>query len=348
MLGSAAIPARTTITNFHDGVAWVAQIAMFITLGLLVFPSQLDSVALEGTVLALVLVFLARPLAALVSTAPFGFSPREQVVLGWAGLRGAVPVVLATFPVIDDVPGSLEFFNIVFFAVLLSTLLQGTTFEALAQRLGVTTTEPALPRPLAEAGTVRRLGAEVLEVPIAEGAAAEGVRVRELGLPRDAVVNVIVREGQAIPPRGSTRLKAGDRLHILVRQEASNVMPGLVERWRTGPVGPPPRPPRAPLAHPPVFRVTPWPHDGGDRGHPHAIAGRAVVDRLRIRRDHPGVLAVLSDGRYAVTSPALAVGARDDVIEWARRRLAVGDDDERAWLQTVIGALAADLHDRPG
>jgi potassium/hydrogen antiporter len=348
MLGSAAIPARQTITNFHDGVAWVAQIAMFVTLGLLVFPSQLDSVALEGAVLGLVLVLVARPLAAAVATAPFGFSPREQIVLGWAGLRGAVPVVLATFPVIDDVPGSLEFFNIVFFAVLLSTLLQGTTFEALAERLGVTTTEPALPRPLAEAGSVRRLGAEVLEVPIIDGDAAAGARVRELGLPRDAVVNVIVREGQAIPPRGSTRLQSGDRLHILVRQEAANVMPGLVERWRSGPVGPPPRPARAPMAHPPVFRVKPWPQDGGDPGQPNSIAGRPIVDRLRIRRDHPGVLAVLSDGRYAVTSPALAVGARDDMIEWARRRLVLADDDERAWLQTVIGALAADLHDQRG
>jgi potassium/hydrogen antiporter len=348
ILGSASIPARQTITNFHDGVAWVAQIAMFVTLGLLVFPSQLDTVALEGAVLAFLLVLVARPLAAAVSTAPFGFSPREQLVLGWAGLRGAVPVVLATFPVIDDVPGSLEFFNIVFFAVLLSTLLQGTTFEALAERLGVTTTEPALPRPLAEAGSVRRLGAEVLEVPVADGDAAVGARVRELGLPRDAVVNVIVREGQAIPPRGSTRLQSGDRLHILVRQEAANVMPGLVERWRSGPVGPPPRPARAPMAHPPVFRVTPWPQDGGDPGQPQSIAGRPIVDRLRIRRDHPGVLAVLSDGRYAVTSPALAVGARDDVIEWARRRLVLADDDERAWLQTVIGALAADLHDQRG
>ena len=88
-------------------------------------------------------------------------------MLGWAGLRGAVPVVLATFPVIAEVPGSRELFNIVFFAVLVSTLLQGTTFELLAARLGVTTTEPALPRPLAEGGTIRRLGAEILEYPVA-------------------------------------------------------------------------------------------------------------------------------------------------------------------------------------
>ena len=90
-------------------------------------------------------------------------------MLGWAGLRGAVPVVLATFPVIEGVPESLEFFNIVFFAVVISTLLQGTTFEPLAKRLGVTTNEPALPRPLAESGTIRRLGAEIVEYPVRPG-----------------------------------------------------------------------------------------------------------------------------------------------------------------------------------
>src|SRR3954470_23441321 len=193
MLGSANVPAKQTTTNFHQGLGWVAQIAMFLTLGLLVFPSQLGDVALEGTVLALVVVVVARPIAAVLATAPFGFSWRERGVLGWAGLRGAVPVVLATFPVIDGVPHSREFFNIVFFAVLLSTLLQGSTFEPLAKRLGLTTNEPALPRPLAEAGTIRRLGAEVLEYPIAADDAIAGGRVRDLGLPRDAVVNVIVR-----------------------------------------------------------------------------------------------------------------------------------------------------------
>ena len=345
-MGSANIPARQTIINFHDGMAWVAQIAMFVTLGLLVFPGQLDDVAVKGTVLALVLVLVARPLAAMASTAPFGFSPREQVVLGWAGLRGAVPVVLATFPVIEGVPDSLEFFNVVFFAVLLSTLVQGMTFEPFAKRLDVTTDAPAVPRPLAEVGAARRLGAEVVEVPIEAGDASVGARVRELGLPRDAVVNVIVRAGQAIPPRGSTRLQAGDRLHVLIRQEAALTMPGLVERWRTGPIGPPPRPPRSARAHAPIFRVGPWPQEAGDPGHPGEVAGEEVVDVLRVRRDRPGALAVLTDGRYAVTSPALAVGGRDDVIDWVRRRLRGSTDDDRAWLQTVIAALAADLHER--
>ena len=138
-LGSRPIPAERAVTIFHQGLAGLAQVTMFLVLGLLVFPSQLWGVALEGTVLALVLVFVARPIATMVATAAAQFELRERVVLAWAGLRGAVPVVLATFPVIAAVSEGSEFFNIVFFAVLLSTLLQGSTFEPLARRLRLTT-----------------------------------------------------------------------------------------------------------------------------------------------------------------------------------------------------------------
>jgi potassium/hydrogen antiporter len=346
-LGSANIPAKQTIANFHQGLGWLAQIAMFLTLGLLVFPSQLGDVAVEGTALALVLVLVARPLAVVGATLFHRFSAAERLILGWAGLRGAVPVVLATFPVIADVSGSLDFFNIVFFAVVVSTVLQGMTFEPVARRLGVTADEPALPPPLIEAGIVRRLGAEVLEYSIEPGDAIVGARVRDLGLPREAVVNVIVRGDEAIPPRGSTRLQAGDRLHVLIRQEAAREVPRLLERWAGGPIGPPPRPPKRVRAHPATLSVRPWPADGGDRSRPRRIAGEDVVDLLRIRRDHPGALLLLADGRYAITSPFLAVGGREDLMAWARRRVRRDDEAERAWLQTVIGALAADMYDRP-
>jgi potassium/hydrogen antiporter len=292
-------------------------------------------------------VFVARPVAASLATAPWGFSLREQLVAGWAGLRGAVPVVLATFPVIAGVPNSQEFFNIVFFAVVLSTLLQGATFEPLARRLGVTTSEPALPRPLAEAGTIRGLGAEVLEVRVTPEDAIAGLRVRDLGLPREAVVNVIVRGQEAIPPRGSTRVRPGDRLHVLIRQEAANLVPELVSRWRSGPAGPRPRPPKPLRAHRAIFRAGPWEDDSQDRSHPARIGDDEVIDLLRIRRDEPGALVVLSDGRYAITSPLLAVGSRGDLSGWARRRLRDAAPDDRAWLQTVVGALAADFYTRP-
>ena len=342
-LGSAAIPAQQTITAFHQGLAWVAQVGMFLTLGLLVFPHQLPDIWVEGTVLAIVAAAVARPLAVFPATVFASFGKRERIVLGWAGLRGAVPVVLATFPVLAEVPGSRELFNIVFFAVLVSTVLQGTTFEPLAARLGVTTSEPALPRPLAEGGTIRRLGAEILEYPIADDDAIVGHRVRDLGLPRDAVVNVIVRDDQAIPPRGTTRLRAGDRIHVLIRQESARELYDLRDRWHSGPIGRPPRPRAAPLGREAVFSTGAWREQDGDAARPERVGGREVIEQLRIRRDAPGGLWVLEDGRYAVTGPLYAMGTRLAVSDWARRRMRRAEADEKAWLQTVIGALAADL-----
>jgi potassium/hydrogen antiporter len=337
-LGSIHIPARRTVAAFHDGLAWVAQIAMFLTLGLLVFPSQLGGVAFEGTILALLLMFVARPLAVMVATAFERFSAAERFVLGWAGLRGAVPVVLATFPVIEGVPHSHEFFNIVFFAVLLSTLVQGSTFEPLAKRLGVTTTRPALPRPLAETGTVRALGAEVVEFPVAPEDAVAGCFVRELGLPRDALLNVIVRGEEAIPPRGSTRIESGDRLHLLIRREVAGAMTGLMERWREGPMHEPVPQRRSIRAHRAVLMVRPW--SDGDAAHPPEINGVEVVQHLRTRRDVPGALVLLADGRYAITGPLLAVGPPRLLERHIRRQLHVADSEqERAWWQEVAGAV---------
>jgi potassium/hydrogen antiporter len=340
ILGDHRIPAKRTVIAFHEGVASVAQIALFVVLGLLVFPSQLRGVAVEATALALLLAFVARPVATFIATAPFRFSGREKVVLGWAGLRGGVPVVLATFPVIDNVPDSLEFFNIVFFAVLVSTLLQGMTFERLAAALGVTTSEPAMPRPLAESGTIRRLGAEVVEFHVHDHDAIAGLRIRELGLPRDALVNVIVRGDQALPPRGSSRVQAGDRLHVLVRQEVADEVEELIVRWRTGPIAPRERP-RRHGSRAPVFNVRPWTEADGDAASPDDCDGVPVVEQLRTRRDVPGALVVLADGRYAVTGPVLASGGARSLEAHARRRLLrASDDGELAWWQEVLGAVA--------
>jgi potassium/hydrogen antiporter len=346
-LGTAGVPAQQTVTAFHQGLAWVAQVSMFVALGLLVFPSRLDDVAVRGTVLALVLVLLARPVAVAVSTLPARFTWPERAVLAGAGLRGAVPVVLATFPVLEGLGRSYQLFDVVFFAVLLSTLIQGTTFEPGARLFGATTTEPAVPRPLAEAGTIRRLGAEVLEYPIADDDAVVGARVRDLGLPREAVVNVIVRGDEAIPPRGSTILRAGDRLHVLLRSELSRDVHRIVERWRSGPIGPSPRRRARPQGRSPLFSVRPLEQAqlAGDAAHPKEVGGAPVSAQLRIRRDVPGALVALDDGRYAVVGPLVAVGGRQSLATWAMRRLRrlPGDDPERAWLQNVVGALAADV-----
>ncbi|MBK5117708.1 MAG: potassium/proton antiporter, partial [Thermoleophilia bacterium] len=240
VLGTGILPARGTITAFHQGVSWVAQISLFFLLGLLVVPSELGNVALEGIALALVVMFVARPAATLIATqvAPFRF--RERLMLSWAGMRGAIPIWLATFPVIAGINDSAFVFDVVFFVVVLSTLVQGITFESLADRLGLTTNEPALPRPLVETGIIQELGGDVFAYRLEASDAAVGRMVKELGLPRDALVNVIVRERAALPPRGSTVLFAGDELHVLIRREARRQMGELTERWRQGPLGDPP------------------------------------------------------------------------------------------------------------
>lgn len=340
-MGSSPLPGRQTVGAFHDGLAWVAQLAMFFALGLLVFPADLGDIALEGTLVALVLVFVARPVAVLVATTFAPLRARDRLVLGWAGLRGAVPVVLALFPIIEGVDGSVTFFNIAFFAVLFSTLLQGTTFEPLARWLGATTEEPALRQQLVEVGTIRQLGADVVEVPISEGDAAIGVRVRDLGLPREALVNVLVRADEALPPRGSTRLEAGDRLYIVARQSAVAAIEEARERWRVGPVGPKPRPPRVPTAGAPIFTTRPWTDADGNPDVPTTVLGLEVVQRLGTRWDVPGALVVLEDGRYAVTGPHVSVGSREQIQWQARRRLrSETSDAETAWWQEVIGASA--------
>jgi cell volume regulation protein A len=343
VLGSARIPAKQTVVVFHQGLAWVAQIVMFLALGLLVFPSELDDVWLKGTALALLLVFIARPLSAALATAFDRFTAAERLVLGWAGLRGAVPVVLATFAVIAGVPEgqSREFFNIVFFAVVISTLLQGTTVEWLARRVGVTTSEPALPRPLIETGTVRRLGAEIVEYPVGPDDAIVGQLVRELGLPRDALLSVIVRGEEALLPRGSTRIEADDRLHVMVREEVARDIPELLERWRLGPVGVPTVRHALLRAGTAVFTTRRWTDDDGDPGFPKQVQGVAVSEQIRTRRDQRGALVILEDGRFAVTGPLLAIGGPLQLQRYARRRLTAEEDAAaRAWWQEVIGALA--------
>src|SRR6201999_1428375 len=151
-LGSARIPAKRSVISFHEGLGWVSQIGLFILLRLLVFPGGLGGGPAKGLALSAVLIFVARPLATFLATALTSFNVREKVMLGWAGLRGATRIWLATFPVVPGVRSAEEEFAIVFFVVVTSTLVQGASFEPLAKRLRLTTDEPALPRRLLESG----------------------------------------------------------------------------------------------------------------------------------------------------------------------------------------------------
>jgi len=343
-LGTGIVPAQRTVTAFHQGLSWVAQISLFFLLGLLVFPSQLADVALQGTALALALIFVARPIATLVATLVERYRFRERVMLSWAGLRGAVPIWLATLPVIAGVEGSGLLFNDIFFVVVISTLLQGFTFEPLAQRLGLTTGEAPLPEPVVETGMIQELGGDVLAIRIGPGDAADGRMVKELGLPRQALVSVIVRDGQAVLPRGSTVIAGGDELHVLVRRERHGEIVQLLDIWRDGPIPEPPRVPLGLRGSPAIFSVRPTRPEDGDTGAPELVDGIEVALTLRVRHDVPAAVVVLADGRFAVTGPDLiAVGGRQTLARWCARRARTDSvsPQERAWLQEAIGTIDA-------
>jgi potassium/hydrogen antiporter len=340
-LGSARIPARRTVVAFHQGLGWVAQISLFILLGLLVFPSRLDDVAPEALALSAVLILVARPVAAVVATLFARLNMKERLMLGWAGLRGATPIWLATFPVVAGIKESNELFAIVFFVVVSSTLVQGASFEPLAKRLGLTTDEPALPRRLLESGRIRRMGGDVVAYRLPPGAAAAGHPVRDLELPREALVNVIVRDGNALPPRGSTELQEGDELHVLVRSELRDEVEALTKKWARGPIGQeaPPLLPRR--SAPQVFTVRPA---RGDNELGKEIDGIPIVTVLRDRGELGAYLVALADGRFAVTGAGLiAIGGRRSLADWCTRRAEHPDIDSaaRSWWQEVTGALIA-------
>ncbi|MGH3050480.1 MAG: cation:proton antiporter, partial [Gaiellaceae bacterium] len=201
-------------------------------LGLLVFPRQLGGVVLPGLAVGAVLVFVARPVAVWLSTLFQGFTARERTLLGWAGLRGAVPIVLATYAQADGLPDAGTIFNAVFFVVLVSSVVQGPTLEPLARRLGLTGRARGSYQPPLEVAAVGSLGSGLLEFGVPADSAVAGRHVRELGLPRDSLLAVIVRDGEAVPPRGSTEVEAGDVLYVLSRKESRRDIERLFDRWR--------------------------------------------------------------------------------------------------------------------
>jgi cell volume regulation protein A len=229
-VGSTPSRYRRQLVAFHEGLAFVAQVTMFVVLGLLVFPDQLPSVMLSGLALAALLAFAVRPVAVWASTALSRFTNRERAFLGWAGLRGAVPIVLGTFVLSSHVASRETIFNAVFFVVLVSALVQGTSLEWVARRLGVEdpTLRPAV-APL-EVGTHSPL--DLVEFEVAPEHAIDGARVRELGLPRSSLIAVVARGDETIPPRGSTVVEAGDRLYVLTPRSLRPELEDAFARWR--------------------------------------------------------------------------------------------------------------------
>lgn len=219
VIGNSRIVFKTGILRFHDGAAWLSQITMFVLLGLLAFPSRLLGVASEGVLVAAVLLFVARPLAVAAILAWFGFSLKELLLVSWVGLKGAVPVVLATFPLLLGLEGGETIFDMVFFVVLVSSVLQGWTLPPAARLLGLQVPpKPEAPVSL-EITSLKDVDGDIVEYTITSDSLAAGKRIRDLALPEAVVVAMVVRGQRIIPPRGSTRLEAGDHVFVVLKQE---------------------------------------------------------------------------------------------------------------------------------
>ncbi len=214
VLGNARLPHGPAIRGFAEGVAWLAQIGLFVMLGLLASPARLPAQILPAVLAGAVLVLLARPAAVAAATLPLRVPWREQAFLSWAGLRGAVPIVLATIPMNARLPGATRLFDIVFIIVAVNTLLQGPTLPWAARRLKVIT--PAQPLDVdVEAAPLEALHADLLQAEIPPGSRLHGVEIFELRLPAQASVALIVRGDKGFVPAPTTTLQAGDRLLIV-------------------------------------------------------------------------------------------------------------------------------------
>ncbi len=216
-IGNAALPHRRATLAFAEGAAWLAQIGLFVLLGLLASPGRLPEALLPALFAGFVLTFLARPLSVALSALPFRWGWREQVFLSWAGLRGAVPIVLATIPLTSELAGAQRIFDIVFVLVVVYTLVQGPTLPLVAGRLrltaAMTTRELSV-----DAAPLDEMHAELLELSVPRGSHLHGVTIDELRLPSGATVTLVVREDRSFMPEHWLRIRSGDQILIVVTE----------------------------------------------------------------------------------------------------------------------------------
>jgi len=215
VMGNRPFVLKQGVRNFSEAVSTIANIGLFVMLGLLVFPRQWAEVWFEGTLLFLALTFIARPLAVFAGTAFMKLGWRNRLFISWAGLRGAVPIVLATYPAAAGIKGSDDIFNLVFFAVVLSVIIQGSTLGPLARWLKLSV--PARPKPLVslELFTMSHSDYDLVVIDIPKSTVSEGPRIRDLALPEGAVITMITRDGQVVLPKGNTRLQGWDQVTVL-------------------------------------------------------------------------------------------------------------------------------------
>jgi cell volume regulation protein A len=214
VIGNRRIVFQRGVLMFHDASAWLSQIVMFVVLGLLSFPSQLLEVSLQGFAIAAVLVVISRPVAVLLTASPFQYNWRELSFISWTGLKGAVPITLATFPLMFGTPNAQLMFNVVFFVVVLSAAIQGWSLPTVARMMGLEVPVQNRPPVTLEISSLREVEGDIIDYAISPLSRAADRRVRDLALPDGVLVALIVRDEQIIPPHGRTTIKSGD--HVLV------------------------------------------------------------------------------------------------------------------------------------
>ncbi|MHA6795306.1 potassium/proton antiporter [Pseudonocardia bannensis] len=219
VLGNANLPHRGGVLSFAEGMGWLAQIGLFVLLGLYVSPSRLPEAIVPALIAGAVLLLTARPLSVLAAVTPFRIPWREQAFLSWSGLRGAVPIVLALIALVEGAPDGGRLVDVVFVLVVVLTLLQGTTLPWVARKLGVATGAEAQEIEV-DAAPLDELGADLLQVRVPVGSRLRGVYLRELRLPVGATVSLVVRDAAAFTPNGETRLRERDQLLVVTTAEA--------------------------------------------------------------------------------------------------------------------------------
>ncbi len=229
VLGHRDFIHKKSIMRFHDGMAWLMQIVMFLVLGLQVFPSKLPSVAPLGIALSLFLIFVARPLSVFICLAPFKLGFKKLLMISWVGLRGAVPIILATFPILAGVAKADKLFHLVFFVVITSALLQGTTLPFVAKLLKQDSQEEKLLHfPLELDAMTEGVKANLVEFIVPYNGSVVGKKIVQLGMPEETLIALICREGKFVVPSGATEILAGDVLLALVSEAQASEVKGIL------------------------------------------------------------------------------------------------------------------------
>ncbi|WP_226579823.1 potassium/proton antiporter [Halobacillus litoralis] len=232
VIGNSELTYRYSIFQFNEGFAWMAQILMFVILGLYVFPSELFTgiIMLNGLLLAVVLILIARPIAVFLSLLGMNYSTKEKLFVSWAGLRGAVPIVLATFPIVEGLDNSQGLFNLVFFVVLTSALVQGSTISLVAKKMKLVGPKKDVPHHSIELISMGKAKAEMIQYQTNAESAVVGKKLHEVSFPNRANISAIIRDNEVITPYGETEIHSGDFLYILVEEKYKEQLKRTLEK----------------------------------------------------------------------------------------------------------------------